>query len=63
VNSVSSSHLQQFQNPFSWLELTGETEAPPGYKMRPSDFTSENRTGFGGYGGGGLNGGSMGMGF
>lgn len=52
VNSVSSSHLQYLQNPFSWHEYTGETEKPP-YVQTLANFMDQGN--YSGYGMGGMN--------
>ncbi len=62
VNSVTSTHLQYFRNPFSWHEFTGNTEAPP-HAIRLANYTNGSPYGMmspSGYGGG--FGGGMGMG-
>lgn len=46
LTQTGSFHLNAFQNPFSWHEFTGQTEAPQ-YPMRLRNFESGNGYGYG----------------
>lgn len=52
ITSSTSTHLQYFQNPFSWHEYTGTTEAPQfTYRLKDMLKMAEQAASYGGYSG------------
>ena len=67
INHVASNHLQYFQNPFSWHEVSSEDVETPQTPIRLKDFSPYPYRGIGGGGygmgmGGGVVGGMLGGG-